>query len=273
MKRNFLFILIIFAIASCTLVEKPADYTHVLVDAKLHCLVETQDSAVSDYLIGLFTDTIDIYNQKPLHILLPETYASLPLDTFRTGYWIIIKKWIKTGPALLVSEPVFVKPYLPGNIKSFIIDIPNQIELKPKTIYSRIVKMDFLWEYYFNYNSVPWDSPGDDNVSGPKPDVYYTFDSTYASSVPFMIDKGTAESNGYTYGVTFYPPDPLIFKVNEKTQLRMMDYDFNTSPDDVMLEASLTIPAPHIESEQWTYSDVMSVYGQLAWAYLYLQYY
>ena len=252
---------------SCTLQEKDFSYTNSQVKISINGSL-FQDTAISDYIVCLYSDTTDIFNKYPDYILHPKVKYSLRTDSLENGYWAIIKKWVNETDRvnIYVSEIYRFQPEFPSTIREISFNIPP-LYLHQKNINAEVEEIDINFVAYpqtLGYK--PWDQLGDDDVSNSAPDVYFTFDTVYSSPVPFAIDA--------TKAIHYIPPGKLTFPAYAKHQFNIMDYDFNTSADDVMYSHNVVFAPPMNKEQLWCKEiSIDSPTNYLTWFSLHVKYY
>lgn len=89
---------------------------------------------------------------------------------------------------------------------------------------------------YANYTD-NWDESYADDLTGINPDIYLVLEGQYTS------DKFADVDYGYSHSLIYSIPNATINK-DSQLSAKLMDYDFNVSPDDVMTSCTISLPYP-----------------------------
>ncbi len=215
---------------------------------------------INDYFVHIFVNKSDINNINPLYSIEENEEAEIPDEILSNGFWVVFKKWENAPSTVYESEPIFLKPIIPDSaIKIQCKGIENII-LKERSSKCSLASIYFNVPYYkitSNGDEVPWDeSYNDDAYTGSYPDVYFILDTIFTSGYYDYIDY-TRESITYNFNSEI----PITFPVN--LTLSVYDFDFFTSPDDLMLSTSFHINNPNLDNS-FQDGSYFKTYGYLS---------
>jgi hypothetical protein len=239
MRVLFYFSILTFAFYRCTLEKEEFLVGSTENGITLNLDYEIRGDKATNknkYIIILLRDTADLYNQIPLSFYNTNT-MSLPVDTVQKGFWILFKRWVNQD-SVYESDPFFISPMVPENSKSITVKFNESVPVNRRKVFYDIKSIKINIDNHYNtvgYGSRNWDAGYlDDAVSGPLPDVYFKLDNLFKTGYTDFIDQPLGWFN--------YKFERQLIRMSQSTlTLKVFDYDFNTSPDDLILATTIYI--------------------------------